>query len=78
MLHAIRITEERVERQYIAVCWNGHDTIGNARLREQTRNISPAAHERPAEEGPAASGCAYVSMRRSVVWWKQGTTTGAG
>ena len=75
MLHAIRIAEEGVERGCIAACGNGHDAVGNPRLRHQASDVCPAADCRPTKQRPAAGRCTDVSMRGSVVWWKQGTTT---
>ena len=75
MLHAVRVAPECVDGWCIAGRWNGHGFFGNPRLRDQTRNVTLTAHYRPAEQGPASGGCAEVSMRGSVVWWKQGATT---
>ena len=77
MLHAIRVTPERFDRWCIAASWDGRSVLGNPRLREQLSNVGPPAHNRPTKQSPTSSGCADVSMRRSVVRWKQGTATRA-
>jgi hypothetical protein len=78
MLHAIRITVEGVQGESIVVCWNGHEVVGNPRLHEQTSIVSAFDQDRTIEQRPAPRGCTDVTMRRSVVWWEQGTTTRAG
>ena len=45
MLHAIRIIVEEVQGEYIVVCWNGHEVVGNSRLYEQTSIVSAIDHD---------------------------------